>query len=119
MPGRHVYAQWEFRKKGEVHEKYLGSTSGGRSRFVKTTIREADEDEIEGDAEGMTQLRGEASKDQDKFRVTVEREQVIYGLCDHEREPLFEPGTTSITFTGSHFRMSNVQWPEEVWKERK
>ena len=88
--------------------------SGGGSQFVKTIIRDADEDEIEGGAEGMTQLRGEDNNDQDKFRVTVEREQVIHGLCNHEREPLFESGVTSITFTGSHFRTSNVQRPEEA-----
>ena len=65
--------------------------------------------------EGMTQKRGEATKDQDKFRVTVEREQRCYGFCDDTREPVFAPGTTSVTLTGSHFRMSNVKWPEETW----
>ena len=65
--------------------------------------------------EGMTQLRGEAAKDQDKFRITVEREQRCYGFCDDSTEPKFIPGTTSVTFTGAHFRMSNVKWPEEVW----
>ena len=34
------------------------------------------EDDAEHDiADGMTQLRGENAKDQDKFRITVEREQ--------------------------------------------
>ena len=78
-------------------------------------LREDDEDEIEGNNEGMTQLRGEAAKDQDKFRITVEREQRCLGFCDDTREPQFVPGTTSLTFTGAHFRMSNVKWPEEVW----
>ena len=63
----------------------------------------------------MTQLRGEAAKDQDKFRITVEREQRCYGFCDDTTEPKFVPCTTSVTFTGAHFRMSNVKWPEEVW----
>ena len=49
----------------------------------------------------MTQLRGEAAKDQDKFRITVEREQRCYGFCDDTTEPKFMPGTTSVTFTGS------------------
>ena len=66
-------------------------------------LAEEDEDEVLGLYEGMTQLRGEASKDQDKFRITVEREQRCYGFCDDSTEPEFIPGTTSVTFTGAHF----------------
>ena len=68
-----------------------------------------------GLSEGMSQLRGEASKDQDKFRITVEREQACLGFCDDTTEPQFVPGTTYVTFTGAHSRMSNVRWPEEAW----
>ena len=78
-------------------------------------LREDDEDEVLGINEGMTQLRGEAAKDQDKFRITVERDQRCFGFCDDTTEPTFVPGTTSVTFTGAHFRMSNAKWPEEVW----
>ena len=78
-------------------------------------LRDDDEDEIQSGMDGMTQLRGEASKDQDKFRITVEREQRCYGFCDDAADPVFVPGATSVTFTGAHFRMSNVKWPEEVW----
>ena len=39
----------------------------------------------------------------------------IHGYCDDSADPVFEPGTTSVTFTGAHFRMSNVKWPEETW----
>ena len=91
--------------------------SGGGSQSSSNMIREDDEDEIQGLGEGMSQLRGEASKDQDKFRITVEREQVCLGFCDEDNEPQFRPGTTSVTFTGAHFRMSNVKWPEETWLE--
>ena len=78
-------------------------------------LREDDEDEVLGLNEGMTQLRGEAAKDQDKFRIAVEREQRCYGFCDDSTEPVFKPGATSAAFVGAHFRMSNVKWPEEVW----
>ena len=47
--------------------------------------------------------------------MVLEREQICRGFCDDRTEPTFEPGTTSLTFTGAHFRMSNVKWPEEVW----
>ena len=65
----------------------------------------------------MSQLRGGASQDQDNFRITVEHEQACLGFCDGTTEPQFVPGTTSVTFTGAHFRMSNVKWPEETWLE--
>ena len=109
-PGKQVYA--EFETGGGKYEVNLGSLSGGGSQSSAAMLRDDDEDEIQ---EGMTQLRGEASKDQDKFRITVEREQMCCGFCDDTAEPHFQPGTTSVTFTGAHFRMSNVKWPEEVW----
>ena len=65
----------------------------------------------------MSQLRGEASKDQDKYRITVEREQACLGFCDETTEPQFVLGTTSVTFTAAHLRTSNVKWPEETWLE--
>ena len=90
---------------------------GGGSQSSINHIREDDEDEIQGLSEGMSQLRGEASTDQDKFRITVEREQACLGFCDETTEPQFVPGTTSVTFTGAHFRMSNVKWPADTWLE--
>ena len=96
-------------------QKSIGRLSGGGSQVASAMLNGDDEHEIQGDHEGMTQLRGEASKDQDKFRITVDREQRCYGFCDDTGDPVFEPGTTSVTFTGAHFRMSNVKWPEETW----
>ena len=113
-PGKQVYADFELR--GGKHEANLGKLSGGGAQHAAALLRDDDEDEIEGGnegSEGMTQLRGEASKDQDKFRITVEREQRCIGFCDDAAEPVFEPGATSVTFTGAHFRMSNVKWPEK------
>ena len=117
-PGKQVYAHFELRD--GKHEVNLGSLGGGGAQSAAALLRDDDEDEIEGcneGNEGMTQKRGEASKDQDKFRITVEREQRCIGFCDDAAEPVFEPGTTSVTFTGAHFRMSNVKWPEETWLE--
>ena len=112
-PGKQVYAEFETRTGN--YERNLGSLSGGGSQRTEVLIREDDEDEVLGLNEGMTQLRGEAAKDQDKFRIIVEREQRCYGFCDDSTEPKFVPGTTSVTFSGAHFRMSNVKSPEEVW----
>ena len=89
-PGKQVFSEFETRK-GKC-ERNLGRLS-----------------------DGMTLLRGEAAKEEVKIRITIEREQRCYGFCDDTTEPRFVPGTTSVTFTGAHFRMSNVKWPEEVW----
>ena len=66
-----------------------------------------DDDEEEGN-DGMTQLRGESSGDQDKFRITVDLEQRVYGWCSETSDPQFEWGTTSVVFTGTHCRLSNI-----------
>ena len=79
-PGAQVYAEFEIRN--GTHERNLGSLSGGGSQAAHTFLRNDDEDEIQSGMDGMTQLRGEASKDQDKFRITVEREQRCYGFCN-------------------------------------
>ena len=99
----------------QVHEKEEAHEQAHDEVLLHDVVPGHDEDEELGLNEGMTHLRGEAAKDQDKFRVTVEREQRCYGFCDETTEPKFRPGTTSVTFTGAHFRMSNVKWPEEVW----
>ena len=52
------------------------------SQSIANLVRDDDEDEIEPDNEGMTQLRGEASRGQDKFRITVECEQRCYTHTD-------------------------------------
>ena len=75
----------KINKSYKNQQKSTGSLSGGGSQAKSTQLREDDEAEIEGDQEGMTQLRGEACKDQDKFRITVEREQRCYGFWDHEK----------------------------------
>ena len=74
--------------------------SGGGSQAASTFFGEDEEDEMQIFDEGMTQLRGEATKDQDKFRITVEREQKCCGFCGDICEPVFEPGATSVTLTG-------------------
>ena len=67
-PGKQVYA--EFESKTGKHERNLGKLSGGGGQRKAGMIRQDDEDEVLGLNEGMTQLRGEAAKDQDKFRIT-------------------------------------------------
>ena len=72
-PGKQVYAEFETQR--GIFERNLGSLSGGGSQKSKHLLRDEDEDETLGLDEGVTQLRGEAVKDQDKFRITVGRDQ--------------------------------------------
>ena len=72
-PGHQVYASFEVRSEGAKFEKHLGSLTGGGGQGSEAMLRE--DDAAHDIADGMTQLRGENAKDQDKFRITVEREQ--------------------------------------------
>ena len=82
-PGKQVYAEFETRM-GQC-ERNLGSLSGGCSQVRKHLLREDDEDEVLGLNEGMTQLRGEAAKDQDKFASLLS---VIRGVMASVVTPL-------------------------------
>eukprot|EP00959_Pyramimonas_sp_CCMP1952_P235296 4916767-Pyramimonas_sp.AAC.1 len=64
----------------------------------------------------MTQLRGEQSSDQAKFRITVDLEQRVHGWCSESADPQFQVGTTSVVFTGAHCRLSNMS-EEGRWIE--
>ena len=75
-----------------------------------------DEEHSEDENEGMTQLRGENSADQDKFRITVDLEQRVLGWCSETSDPQFEWGRTSVIFTGTHCRLSNIS-EAGTWKE--
>ena len=94
------------------------------SQAASVLVRDSDD---EGDmryaaTDGHQQHRGENALGQYNFRVTVDCEQRIYGYCDEEcDEPIFDMGTTIVTFAGAHLRMSNVsaddRWleDEELW----
>jgi len=59
-------------------------------------------------SEGMTQTRGSNCSEQDKFRITLDCEQVCYGFFDEDRVPKADIGLYSVIFTGKHFRLNNV-----------
>jgi len=103
-PGKQLYMKEETtdaKKPLSAEEKALIGNQGGGSQKAETQIG-ADF------AEGMTQLRGESHGNQDKFRITVDLEQAIYGYLDPEVAPSADFGITSVIFTGAHFREHNV-----------
>ena len=81
---------------------------GAQESSVQAPRHQLINDEDDDDPEGLTQLRGENSADQDKYRITVDLEQRVYGWCSDTSDPSFQWGTTSVVFTGAHCRLSNI-----------
>ncbi len=97
-PGKQLYAE------SEVQIVSMNFAAPSTCQPLRNEL--VNDDEFEGDNDGMTQLRGESSGDQDKFRITVDLEQRVYGWCSETSDPQFEWGTTSVVFTGTHVRLS-------------
>ena len=98
QPGKQLYLrdEVEHRKKLDAAE---AQSKIGESQKVQGVL----------DTDGMTQLRGECHGNQDKFRITVDLEQIVLGFCDEpEVSPRADFGLTSVIFTGKHFREHNV-----------
>ena len=118
-PGKQVYAAGEIaeeRRHGRSSQAQACLDEHRAAQAGKASaVRDEEEEEDVGN-EGMYQLRGEASGDQDKFRVTVDFEQQVWGWCDEKTEPRFEWGVTSVIFTGTHLRLSNIS-EEGRWIE--
>ena len=47
-----------------------------------------EDEKPEINSEGMAHLREEATENNDKYRITVDTEQVSYNVCDSTREVL-------------------------------
>ena len=57
---------------------------------------------------GMTQMRGVEAEGADKYRVTLEVQQDVFGWFDIEREPIAEHGMPLLILIGAHARLSNI-----------
>ena len=108
VPGKQLYMKGEFAtsKKGlSAKEKVeaRGSRGGGGSQKKDSNVYQQTLE-----AEGMTQTRGSSNSEQDKFRITVDVEQVCFGYFDDKQKPVADHGITSVVFTGAHFNELNV-----------
>ena len=117
-PGTQLYAASEITPAAKGKKlRVVGKTGDQRAaQCAKTQCIRDDEEVSEDENEGMTQLRGENSADQDKFRITVDLEQRVLGWCSETSDPQFEWGRTSVIFTGTHCRLSNIS-EAGTWKE--
>ena len=103
QPGKQLYAPEELPK---TTKKPLTKAEG---ESTQKNFHGSQKKETRVDADGMTQLRGECHGNQDKFRITMDLEQVVYGFFDGaDVTPQADFGLTSVIFSGQHFRESNV-----------
>jgi len=97
-PGKQIYADGEYASKKSYIKNQEAYAPGGGSQKKETLVGEAT----------TAHLRGESHGTQDKFRITVDLEQVCYGWFNDNEEPKAGWGITSIIMTGAHFREHNV-----------
>jgi hypothetical protein len=114
-PGKQLYAPGEFavsktQLTGDESTHAMGQRGGGGSQSAAHQISDVI------DNQGMTQTRGSNNSEQDKFRITVDVEQVCYGFFDSEVTPHADNGITSVVFTGAHFRLANAD-KDRCWIE--
>ena len=85
QPGKQLYAHWETQNsKKDRNKPNVLMGSAGQSRSVSAL--ELPEDDID-QTEGMTQKRGEATENNDKYRITVDVEQVLRNWFDEDLVP--------------------------------
>jgi hypothetical protein len=128
-PGKQLFHKSELVDKSKKKpltdfekELVLGSFGGGGSQKPQVSLDDVFSQKLENDIEtdGVTMLKGESHGNQDKFRITVDLEQVVYGYWS-DKDPVMDWGITSVTFTGSHFNAQNADenrhylWDEHYW----
>ena len=70
--------------------------------------RERQEQEHADAIEGMTQMRGVEAEGADKYRITLEVQQDLFGWFDIEAEPIAKHGMPLLILIGVHARLSNL-----------
>jgi hypothetical protein len=112
QPGKQLYAEWE-RQSGKKDKNSSLSHLGGAGQFSQRTSHsiggeDVEEPQVEKTTDGMTQKRGEATENNDKYRLTIDTEQVLEHWFDENQTPKAGWGTVSVTLVGAHMRFSNV-----------
>ena len=120
-PGKQLYADFEVqgkRWKAERAEnkKAIDAKHRQEGSCNKRLLGDHEEDagKQQIDSNGMTHLRGEATDNNDKYRITVDCEQVFYNVCDSSKPAKAGWGVASVAMTGSHSDLSNVSM-DRTW----
>ena len=111
-PGKQLYAHFEVQGKAWKDERASNKFAATYNILASTTQCSAQElpgdDKQEIGSDGMAHLRGEATENNDKYRITVDVEQVFYNVCKVSEPVVADWGTVSVTFVGAHMDFSNV-----------
>ena len=121
-PGRQLYSRHELPKKGKrekvsYHDALLALM--GQTLMSQKVVPQEDEEvpeeaeepknKAEGQEEGKVgQMRGKGSAEQDKFRVTIEACQAVYGYFKEGEVPVGVIMRSSLVLAGAHGRLSNI-----------
>ena len=114
QPGRQLYAQFERQGKHWKEERKKNKEGidrkihGCEARCLYVLPGDVEEGKSEISSDGMAHLRGEATENQDKYRITLDAEQCFYNVCNSSEAVKAGWGTISITLTGAHMDLSNV-----------
>ena len=114
-PGKQLYAEFE------VQGKHWKAERAQNKKALDQAIHanegpclkqlpgdQEDEGKQQISSDGMAHLRGEATDNNDKYRITVDCEQVFYNVCDSTKPVKAGWGVVSVTMTGAHCDLSNV-----------
>ena len=121
-PDLQLYAEWEStstKKDREANRAYFERLNK-KNLTQKSLLPDEGDLSIVSQAEQQsetnvsTMKRGEATENQDKFRVTVDAEQVFYNICNPAEPVRADFGFTSVTFPGAYCDVSNIS-AENTW----
>ena len=106
---RQLYASYELSTKGARNDVSRLSQHFRVSQKIEGLGQEEDglNPGLENN-DGMSQLRGQAADNNDKYRITLELQQDLYHYFDIEREPVAKHGKPLLILIGVHARLSNI-----------
>ena len=128
QPGKQLFSDWEvqkskknkeankknlFQSDGALSSAILGQTSAsempdGLPEHLKKNVVSRPEKQQFYEDDGMHHIRGEATENQDKYRITVDCEQVYRNYADETKPIRGHWGLVSVTLAGTHLDFENV-----------
>ena len=104
---RQLFASWELSSKAGKNKVEMMNTYRRESQVFKPGQGESFLEAVPS-ADGMSQLRGQAAENNDKYRITLELQQDLYNWFDKTKEPIVKHGKPLLILIGPHARLSNI-----------
>jgi len=112
--GRQLYAEFERQGKHWKEERKKNKEGidqkihGCEARCLDVLPGDVEEGKSEISSDGMAHLRGEATENQEKYKIAFDAEQCFYNVCNSPEAVKAGWGTVTITLTRAHMDLSNV-----------